>query len=314
MLKPWIASTLVAAGLALLLVPGALADVTEFPLPHTGSRPYTIVAGPDGNLWFTESDRGTIGRITPSGTITEFPLEWQDSGPYGITVGADGNLWFTERFRNQIGKITTPGTITEYPHSDPGRPALGHHGASERRPLVHGGDRRPGRVHPSERRDRRVPERNRPVPDVHRDRAGRQRLVHRGDREQHRPARSGRTPRPDGLPALTDVALPWDISAGPDGNLWFTELAGRHIGKITLQGDDHGVSGRRRPRHRRDRGRPSGDTLWFTENDSFNVGEITSTATSAASVLKRATIRLGSRRGLTGTCGTASGTATRSGV
>ena len=62
-------------------------------------------AGPDGNLWFTESDRGTIGRITPSGTITEFPLEEQESGPYGITVGADGNLWFTERFANQIGKI-----------------------------------------------------------------------------------------------------------------------------------------------------------------------------------------------------------------
>src|SRR5437762_3545020 len=54
-LKPWIASTLVVAGLALFLAPGALADVTEFPLPHADSRPYTIVAGPDGNLWFTES-------------------------------------------------------------------------------------------------------------------------------------------------------------------------------------------------------------------------------------------------------------------
>ena len=59
MLKPWIASTLVVAGLALLLAPGALADVTEFPLPHAESRPYTIVPGPDGNLWFTESGRGT---------------------------------------------------------------------------------------------------------------------------------------------------------------------------------------------------------------------------------------------------------------
>jgi hypothetical protein len=63
----------VVAGLALLLAPGALADVTEFPLPHAESHPCTIVPGPDGNLWFTESDRGTIGRITPGGTITEFP-------------------------------------------------------------------------------------------------------------------------------------------------------------------------------------------------------------------------------------------------
>ena len=119
MLKPWIALSLAFAGLVLFLAPAAFADVTEFPLPHADSRPYTIVPGPDGNLWFTESDRGTIGRITPSGTITEFPLEWQDSGPYGITVGADGNLWFTERFRNQIGKITTQGDITEYPLPTP---------------------------------------------------------------------------------------------------------------------------------------------------------------------------------------------------
>ena len=55
MRKRWIVSILVGVGLALFLVPAALADVTEFPLPHAESRPYTIVAGPDGNLWFTES-------------------------------------------------------------------------------------------------------------------------------------------------------------------------------------------------------------------------------------------------------------------
>src|SRR6266542_1846388 len=74
------------------------APVREFPLPHAGSRPYTIVTGPDGNLWFTESSRGVIGRITPRGNIKEFKLPDPGSGPYGITVGADGNLWFTERY------------------------------------------------------------------------------------------------------------------------------------------------------------------------------------------------------------------------
>ena len=38
------------------------------------ARPYTIVAGPDGNLWFTESDVHRIGRITPAGVITSFKL------------------------------------------------------------------------------------------------------------------------------------------------------------------------------------------------------------------------------------------------
>jgi len=120
-------STLVVLALALPLaapVGGAAAPfapgfarsapVSEFQLPHEGSRPYTIVTGPDGNLWFTESSRGVIGQITPKGRIKEFQLSDPGSGPYGITVGADGNLWFTERYVDRIGKITTDGVITEY--------------------------------------------------------------------------------------------------------------------------------------------------------------------------------------------------------
>ena len=38
-----------------------------------GSAPNGITAGPDGNLWFTESDGSRIGRITPSGVASEFP-------------------------------------------------------------------------------------------------------------------------------------------------------------------------------------------------------------------------------------------------
>ena len=32
-----------------------------------------ITAGPDGNLWFTDTDTDSIGRITPSGAVTMFP-------------------------------------------------------------------------------------------------------------------------------------------------------------------------------------------------------------------------------------------------
>jgi len=34
----------------------------------------------------------------------------------------------------------------------------------------------------------------------------------------------------------TQDALPWDITLGPDGNMWFTELAGRNIGRIKPKG------------------------------------------------------------------------------
>jgi streptogramin lyase len=38
--------------------------ITEFPIPTISSFPTGITAGPDGNLWFTESSVGKIGRIT----------------------------------------------------------------------------------------------------------------------------------------------------------------------------------------------------------------------------------------------------------
>jgi len=88
---------------------GAL-GITEFPVPTPSSRPYQIVTGPDGNLWFTESDAGKIGKITPSGEITEYKLA-KGSVPYGITVGPDGNIWFTERLGNAIAKMNTAGQL-----------------------------------------------------------------------------------------------------------------------------------------------------------------------------------------------------------
>ena len=68
-------------------------------------------------------------------------------------------------------------------------------------------------------------------------------------------------------------ALPWAITSGPDGNLWFTELLG-NVGKITTDGtitehpvsDASGIAGIAAA--------PSGDALWFTENDAGLVGSI----------------------------------------
>ncbi len=72
-----------------------------------------IAAGPDGNLWFTESDGNRIGRITPAGIVTEFSIPTAISYPRGIAAGPDGNLWFTEDSGNKIGRITISGVVTE---------------------------------------------------------------------------------------------------------------------------------------------------------------------------------------------------------
>jgi streptogramin lyase len=85
--------------------------VDEFPVPNPSSVPFGIVAGPDGNLWFTEDTGNKIGRITTTGGITEFGGLSPVSGPGDITVGPDGDIWFAESCTSQIGKMSTSGTV-----------------------------------------------------------------------------------------------------------------------------------------------------------------------------------------------------------
>jgi virginiamycin B lyase len=95
--------------------------VTEFALdpPYTAS-PQVITAGPDGALWFTKSTGApartgdAIGRITLAGAITQFALP-TGANPQGITAGPDGAVWFTELGANQIGRITLSGAVREFP-------------------------------------------------------------------------------------------------------------------------------------------------------------------------------------------------------
>jgi streptogramin lyase len=86
------------------------------PTPTTNSAPVGIAAGPDGALWFTESNSNSIGRAPPAlHPMTEFTIPTHGSEPYAITAGPDGALWFTECSGNNIGRITTTGAVTEFP-------------------------------------------------------------------------------------------------------------------------------------------------------------------------------------------------------
>src|SRR5262249_25355942 len=111
-----------------------LLSINEFPTPTPSSHPFSITAGPDGNVWFTENSVKKIGQITPRGSIAEFPiLVTNNAMPTGITTGPDGNLWFTESNANQIGRIMPDGThLTEFsipsPDSNPTRIIAGPDG------------------------------------------------------------------------------------------------------------------------------------------------------------------------------------------
>jgi virginiamycin B lyase len=128
--------------------------MAEFPVP----TPYfstlsDITSGPDGALWYVDSNRNVVGRMTTAGSITEYSVccspQSITSGPdgalwvgmsgaigqmttggvftstqlpsccssiQGITPGPDGALWFTEGgcCENRIGRITTAYVITEF--------------------------------------------------------------------------------------------------------------------------------------------------------------------------------------------------------
>jgi streptogramin lyase len=95
---------------------------TAYTVPGGNMQPTGIVAGPDGNIWFTEVGN-FIERMTTTGTFTKFIVPSGHSSPDSLTVGPDGNLWFSEidpgcnAFGSEanIGRITVSGNITEFP-------------------------------------------------------------------------------------------------------------------------------------------------------------------------------------------------------
>ena len=75
---------LLTAALVLYCLPLSAQLITEYPVPTTTSRPSQIVAGFDGQLWFTEGAGNKIGSISTDGGIAEFALWSARSGPEDI--------------------------------------------------------------------------------------------------------------------------------------------------------------------------------------------------------------------------------------
>jgi streptogramin lyase len=71
--------------------------ISEFTLPTSG-RAWGIATGPDGNIWYRQTQPPRVGMINVTTyAITQFaiPNTYGDSVSAGITAGPDGNLWFT---------------------------------------------------------------------------------------------------------------------------------------------------------------------------------------------------------------------------
>src|SRR5262249_16382885 len=85
-----------ALSLALLAVyassaAAAPAATGVFPVKSIDSN-NKIVAGADGNVWFTQTGAGSnVSRVTPAGVVTEFELGLLNAS--GIAAGPEGRLW-----------------------------------------------------------------------------------------------------------------------------------------------------------------------------------------------------------------------------
>ena len=238
-----LSARLSALGLALLFcLFGAGAAraqmLTEFGTGLTfGAHFFSIAAGPDGNLWFTEGgDNSAIGRITPAGVITEFTAGIPAlANVLGIAAGPDGNLWFTQYGRRFIGRITPDGVVTNFVNFPPGNdaPYLITAGPDGNLWFTADGTGRIGRITTD----------------------GVVTMFGTG---------------------ITPGSRPFDITTGPDGNLWFTEANASKIGRITPSGVvtefSVGITPGSLP-YRITTG-PDGN-LWFTEAGNAKIGRIT---------------------------------------
>ena len=145
------------------------------------------------------------------------------SAPLRIVAGPDGNLWFTEWSATGSGASPRPASS---PSSPP---------ASAPRAV-------PDATSP-------------PAPTAT---CGSPREAATGSGASRPPASS-----PSSRSGITPARAPNDITAGPDGNLWFTEAGGNRIGRITPAGRRRpssraGISARSLPvrHHRRPRRQP----------------------------------------------------------
>jgi len=258
------------AGVALLLAMVAASlraqVIDAYPTPTQPSFPFGIASGPDGNLWFVETQGGRIGRITPDGDVTEFPtglLGTADitTGPDGnlwfthnqgvarmtttgvltnfpastftaggtITVGSDGNLWFTEYAANSIGRVTPSGVVTEFLLPRVDSMPLG---------ITTGPD---GNLWFTERRYSSI----------------------------------GRITPAGVITEFTSQGFGWQIVAGPDGRLWYTDEENRAVRSISVLGVPGPLVSVTSASGPQGLTRKSNGHLWFTTELDGTIGRLT---------------------------------------
>ena len=290
----------VAVVVSLLVTVGATRPADAQPVGTTVivaagiKSPAGITAGPDGDLWFTDTGDNSIGRMTPAGVLAFF-TGTGISGPYGIAVGP-GRRPVVHQLGQQLDRADHPGGRGvelhghrhQLPRTGSRRARTASCGSPTRATTRSGGSRRRGWCRTSPATEHQRPVRDRVGP-------GREPVVHqrrqRLDRADHAAGggvelRRYRHQRPAaGSPS------------GPDGNLWFTN-ADNDVDRADHAGGRGDQLHRHRHRARR-AGSPSGPdgNLWFTNAATTRSGGSPRPGRCRTSPVPASAARTGSRPG-----------------
>jgi len=264
----WTATTVIALFFAALGYAQTPLLIREFPVHASNSQLTSMVAGPDGAMWFTET--GAIGRVDGNGAISEYFLPTASTYPQSIVVGKDEALWFAEASVPRIGRITTSGAITEFvipngavfitPGSDG---ALWFNSDNNTTSYFIGRITTGGTV------------------TTYTTSSYITAMASGSDGAVWFAEASGKLGRITTSGSITEYPLPdpnadpFQITTGPDGALWFTETGDNKIGRITTDGiiSEYAVSAQ-------DSG-PTGicsgpdGAIWFVDFGGKHVGRVT---------------------------------------
>ena len=86
--------------------------VKEFSIPTECTNPLAVVIDYDGNVWFTETNTGKLGKFNPlTETFTEYDNPTWPPGArsmmWGIDYAPDGSVWFTDETYDSVWKFST---------------------------------------------------------------------------------------------------------------------------------------------------------------------------------------------------------------
>lgn len=200
-----------------------------------------MVAGPDGNLWLAGA-RQIVKIDALANKVTTYPLPSWVQFTGGITVGPDDAMWFTENggafTASEVGRITIAGTISQFPMPQSTFSLAGITSAGGDLWVADGGASRLDRMTTAGAVTSVTAPTCEPGPLVS-DTAGQLWVG-----SPSLGACAGRVARYNPATQTSSVwtlppggTQPTAITAGSDGNLWFTESGNAALGVVTPAGE-----------------------------------------------------------------------------